>query len=334
MRRKVIPVLAATMVAVAVMAPAMQASEGTKRAASVSIAVDLDPNSATGMRVEGITGDKQGRLYTIDMDSKRLFRFTPATGQLETLTVLPRSATGMAFDEQGNLYMASGGGSGVDGVILRISADALVSGPVESGKVETFAQDVDGANGLAFDRDGNLYVSGGATGNIYVITPQGERTVWASGIAAERPEQPITVNGLAFGRDGRLYMANTSAGEINRVRIKKDGTFGDVERFAKDPLLYGADGIAFGPDGDLYVAANERNAIVKVSRSGKVKEVAANDSRGPLEFPASLHVVGDTMYVSNFDVARGVNAPNQPGIGASIAKIELEKKHRGHHHKR
>lgn len=333
-KKKVMTALAATMLAGTVMAPAMLAAEGKYRAAEVSIAVDLDPSSATGMRVEGITGDKQGRLYTIDMDSKRLFRFTPATGRLETLTVLPRSATGMAFDQQGNLYMASGGGNGVDGVILRIAADALAGGPIETGQVETFAQDTDGANGLAFDRDGNLYVSGGATGNIYVISPQGQRTVWASGIAAERPEQPITVNGLAFGRDGRLYIANTSSGEINRVRIKKDGTFGDVERFAKDPLLYGADGIAFGPDGSLYVAANERNAIVKVSRSGKVKELTANDNQGPLEFPASLHFVGDTLYASNFDVARGVNAPNQPGIGASIAKIEWAKKHGGHHDKR
>ncbi|TYP73370.1 SMP-30/gluconolactonase/LRE family protein [Paenibacillus methanolicus] len=333
MKTKVISALAATMVAVAVMAPAMQASEGTKRAANVSIAVDLDLSSATGMRVEGITGDKHGRLYTIDMDSKKLFRFTPETGQLEALTVLPRSATGMAFDREGNLYMASGGGNGVDGVVLRIAKGALSGGPIESGQVETFAQDVDGANGLAFDREGNLYVSGGATGNIYVITPQGQRTVWASGIGAERPEQPITVNGLAFGRDGRLYIANTSSGEINRVRIKKDGTFGEVERFAKDPLLYGADGIAFGPNGALYVAANERNAIVHVSRSGNVKELIANDNQGPLEFPASLHFVGDTLYVSNFDVARGANAPNQPGIGASIAKIELAKKHWGHHDK-
>ncbi|MFB9326276.1 SMP-30/gluconolactonase/LRE family protein [Paenibacillus aurantiacus] len=333
MRKKVMAALAATMIAGAVAAPAMVAAEGNHRAAEASIAVDLDPASASGMRIEGLTGDKQGRLYTIDMDSRRLFRFTPGTGQLETLTILPRPATGMAFDGQGNLYMASGGGNGVGGVILRVPADALANGPFESGRVATFAQDVDGANGLAFDRKGNLYVSGGATGNIYVITPQGQRTVWASGIAAERPEQPITVNGLAFGRDGRLYIANTSSGEINRVRIKKDGTFGDVERFAKDPLLYGADGIAFGPDGDLYAAANERNAIVIISRSGKVKELAANDNQGPLEFPASLHFVGDTLYISNFDVARGANSPNEPGIGASIAKIELEKKHRGHHDK-
>jgi sugar lactone lactonase YvrE len=308
----------------AAVAPAIFASDGKFRTAEVSIAADLDPASAVGIRTEGLTGDDQGRLYTTDMDSRRLFRIIPGTGEVEVLGILPRFALGMAFDKQGNLYMASRGD--VDSVILRISAETLATGRFETGQVETFAQGVDGANGLAFDREGNLYVSGGATGNIYIISPQGERTVWASGIKAERPQQLITVNGLAFGRDGRLYIANTSSGEINRVRIEKDGTFGEVELFAKDPLLYGADGIAFGPDGNLYVAANERNAIVKVSHAGKVTELTANDNQGPLEFPASLHFVEDTLYASNYDVARGANLPNQPGIGASIAKIELLKK--------
>jgi sugar lactone lactonase YvrE len=92
---------------------------------------------------------------------------------------------------------------------------------------------------------------------------------------------------------------------------------------AKDPPLYGADGIAFGPKGDLYVCANERNSIVKVTSDGKVAEVAGNDNQGPLEFPASMHFVGSTLYVSNYDLPRGVNKPNEPGIGASFAKIEL-----------
>ncbi|WP_235427147.1 SMP-30/gluconolactonase/LRE family protein [Cohnella kolymensis] len=330
MRKKFIVTLAVAMIWSVLLSTSMFASEQKEKkhhSWEVSIVVDLDANNAAGMRIEGLTGDKQGRLYTSDLNSRRLIRVTPHTGAVEVLTVLPQSATGMVFDKDGNLYMASGGGPGVDGVILRVSEQELKKGSFTSDKVETFAVDVDGANGLVFDRDGNLYVSGGATGNIYVITPDGERTVWASGISADRPTQPIVVNGLAFGRDGRLYIANTSSGEINRVSIKKDGTFGAVERFAKDPLLYGADGIAFGPNGDLYVAANERNAIVKVSHSGKVTEIAGNNNEGPLEFPASLHFIGSTLYASNFDIDRGVNSPNSPGIGASIAKIEFVQEH-------
>ena len=342
MRKKVIVTLTATLICSVSLTSTMMAADTVKKeiaehsqvkdkgdkkhhTAEVFILADLDPEKATGMSIEGITGDKAGRLYTIDMVSRRLFRVLPDTGKVEVLTVLPRSATGMAFDKDGNLYMASGGSATQEGVILRVRADALQGAEFDSSRVETFASGVNGANGLAFDREGNLYVSGGATGNIYVIKPTGERTVWASGITAERKEQPIVVNGLAFGHDGHLYIANTSSGEINRVSIKRDGTFGEVKRFAKDPLLYGADGIAFAGDGSLFVCANERNAIVRVSPSGKVSEVAVNDNQGPLEFPASMHFVGKTLYVSNFDVARGVNSPNTPGIGASIAKIEFKK---------
>jgi sugar lactone lactonase YvrE len=265
MRKKVIVTLTAALICSVFLTSTMMAADTSKKenvedkvdkmhyTAEVSILVDLDPEKATGMRIEGLTGDKAGRLYTIDMDSRRLFRVLPGTGKVEILTVLPRSATGIAFDKDGNLYLASGGSATQEGVILRVRADALQGAEFDSSRVETFVSGVNGANGLAFDREGNLYVSGGANGNIYVIKPSGERSVWASGITAERKEQPIVVNGLAFGHDGRLYIANTSSGEINRVRIKSDGTFGEVERFAKDPLLYGADGIAFALDGNLFV---------------------------------------------------------------------------------
>ncbi|WP_051620956.1 stalk domain-containing protein [Paenibacillus sp. UNC451MF] len=291
------------------------------RMAQASVLVDLDPENATGMRTEGITGDRQGRLYTVDSNSKQLFRIVPETGKAEVLTVLPHPATGLVMDKDGNMYMASGG---QEGVILRIPSKVLEGGPFDGSLVETFVSGTVGANGMVFDAKGNLYVSGGANGNVYVVSPSGELKVWASGIVAERKDQLITVNGLDFDKDGRLYIANTSSGEINRVAVNADGTFGKVELFAKDARLYGADGIMFGPNGDLYVCANELNSVVKVSSNGKVTEVAGSPSnQGTLEFPASVHVVGNTLYVSNFDQPRGVNKPNEPGIGASVVKIDL-----------
>ncbi|MCZ8521183.1 MULTISPECIES: SMP-30/gluconolactonase/LRE family protein [Paenibacillus] len=290
-----------------------------------AIIADLDPEQAAGMRIEGVTGDKQGHLYTVDMDSKRLYRIVPETGKAEVLTILPRSATGMAFGPDGALYLASGGGQGVEGTVLRIPGEALHGGAFDASKVETFVSGTNGANGLVFGTGGRLYVSGGATGNVYIVTPDGKLTVWASGLAAEREEQKIVVNGLAFDAEGRLTIANTSSGEIWKAPVNAaDGSIGTAERFAKSPLLYGADGIAFGPDGVLYVCANERNSIVKVTPQGEAAELAANGSDGPLEFPASVHIMGGALYISNFDQPRGANKPSEPGIGASIAKIGLQ----------
>jgi sugar lactone lactonase YvrE len=288
--------------------------------AKLSILADLDTEKATGMRVEGVIANDQGNVFAADSDSRKLFRIKAGSGKVEELTVLPRAATGMAFDAEGNLYLASGG---MEGVILKINEQYVNGKPFEPSLVETYVTGTMGANGLTFDSKGNLYVSGGANGNIYKATPDGELTTYKSGIQPGRTTQMITVNGVAFGKDGKLYVANTSSGEVNRFTMNEDGSLGAVERVAQDPLLYGADGLNFGPDGAVYVAANERNSIVRVSTDGKVTEVAHNGNTGPLEFPASLHFVGNTLFISNFDQPRGDNMPNDAGIGASIATIEF-----------
>lgn len=283
----------------------------------VSIAADLDPGSASGIRIEGLVADRNGRLYTADLDSRRFYRVTPETGAVEVLGTLPRTASGMAFDSGGNLYMASGD------VVLRVPAAQLAGTSIDPAAVQTFAQNVPGANGLAFDGAGNLYVSGGNTGNIYLVSPTGTVTIFASGFTSDRQEQRISTNGLAFGPDGRLYSANTGSGAIDRITLKPEGGVHVVERFVTSPLLFGADGITFAANGDLYVAANERNAIVKVTPAGQVSDVASNGNTGPLEFPASPAFAGNALYASNFDLPRGANAPPEPGVGASIARIEV-----------
>jgi sugar lactone lactonase YvrE len=289
----------------------------------ISILKDMYPGKATGMRIEGIIADSKHRVFTVEMDSRKLYRIKANSGKMDVLTVLPRPATGMAFDAAGNLYMASGG---EEGVIFKVNAKELDKDSFDASHVETYATGVQGANGLSFDAEGNLYVSGGANGNIYKVTPGRKVETYKSGLTAERQEQQIVANGLAFGRDGKLYVANTSSGEVHRFAINEDGSLGASELVAKSPLLYGADGLTFGPDGAVYIAANERNAIVRVTTDGKVNEVTRNGNEGPLEFPASLYFVGTTLYISNFDLPRGANNPNEPGIGASIVKIEFDKK--------
>lgn len=287
---------------------------------NVSILTDLKPGQNTGTRIEGVVAN-QNYVFTADMDTRELYRIDTSTGAAEVLTVLPRTGTGMALDESGNLYIASGG---EEGLIYKINAGDLNGDPFDGSKVDTFVSGVAGANGLAFDREGTLYVTGGATGNIYAVTPEGQLSTYASGLTAERPQQAIVVNGIAVGTDGYLYVANTSSGEVHRFTVDEDGTVGQPQLIAKSELLYGADGLTIGPDGDLYVAANERNAIVRVTLDGTVTDIARNGNSGPLEFPASLSFVGNTLYISNFDQPRGSNNPNTPGIGSSIAKLELE----------
>ena len=236
-------------------------------------------------------------------------------------------ASGLAFNPQGDLLIAAT----VFSEVVRIRGSDL--NPAKPGRAETFATGTPGANGIVFDNQGNLYVSGGRAGRSIGSGPGGGP---AKAIAQIEPHtrtlpdgtttQPIVENGLAFDSNGMLHVADTARGAIWKLAIGAGGNAGKPTLLAQSPLFEGADGLAFDSSGKLWVAANERNAIVTVTPDGKVQEVAKNGSQGPLEFPSAIVFVGNTAYVSNLDFARRDNLDANgktamDGIGASIAQI-------------
>jgi sugar lactone lactonase YvrE len=225
------------------------------------------------------------------------------------------------------LYLATGPFSEV----VRIKAADL--NPAKPGTAQTFATGTPGANGIAFDKRGHLFVSGGASGIVYSVGPNGGAAQAAAQIERNvrtlpnsTATQAIVANGLKFDAAGVLHIADTSRGAVWKVVIGADGKGGKPALLAQSALLEGADDMAFASNGDVWVAANELNAIVAVSPAGVVKTITKNGSQGPLEFPAALVFVGKTAYIANFDVPRRDNmdangTTAKDGIGASIAQI-------------
>lgn len=308
------------------------------QSAKLSILVDLDPASAERtVIVESITADQQGRLYLPDRITGNIFRVEPkapqpvVVGRVEAREIKGKKvnadASGLAFNQQGDLFIATGPFREV----VRIRGADL--NPQKPGTAETFAAGTEGANGIAFDKQGNLYVSGGRSGKVYRVGPGGGAAqefaaieTFTRTLGDGKTQQAIVANGLAFDAQGALYVADTARGAIWKVTVGADGKAGAPALLARSLLLEGADGLAFDGSGRLWVTANERNALVTVSADGKVREVAKNDSKGPLEFPSAIAFVGDTGYVSNFDQARRDNfaldgKTSIDGIGASIAQI-------------
>lgn len=309
-------------------------------AAKVSVLVDLDPNSADQtVIVETVAADPQGMLHVCDRVSGNVIRIDPkdpklvVVGRMEARGIdgkkVRADSSGLVFNRQGDLYLTSGAFR----EILRIKKADL--NPEKPGVAETFATRTEGANGIGFDKNGMLYVSGGRNGKIYRIGPAGGAAEdWAQielftrTLPDGKTQQAIPANGLVFDPKGEvLYVADTARGAIWKVAVGADGKAGKPALMAQSPLLEGADGPAFDPKGNLWVAANERNAVVMVTPEGKVEEIAKNDSKGPLEFPTSVVFVGGIAYVNNFDTPRRDNLAadgktSLDGIGASIVKIE------------
>ena len=228
---------------------------------------------------------------------------------------------------KGDLFVAVG----PFGEVVRVRGSDL--NPAKPGVAQTFATGTAGANGIAFDRQGNLFISGGASGIVYRVGANGGAAQPAVQIEKHtrtlpdgKTQQATVANGLAFDAKGLLHIADTSRGAIWTVAIGPDGKGGKPSLLAQSPLLEGADGLDFDRTGKLWVAANERNALVTVTPDGQVQEIAKNGSSGPLEFPAAIVFIGDTAYIANYDTPRRDNMDANgksalDGIGASIAQI-------------
>ena len=139
-----------------------------------------------------------------------------------------------AYDRHGNLFVTFSGSRGQQAPVT-----IFVVRP--DGTREPFVSDVPNPTSLAFNRDGELFVSSRFDGSVYRVTADGRATLHVSelGIAC----------GVAFGPDGLLYVGDRS-GSILRVEDN-----GRTETFATLPPSVAAFHLAFGPDGALYVTA-------------------------------------------------------------------------------
>lgn len=304
----------------------------------VSILVDLDPASVERtLIVENLTANREGVLFTSDRVTGNILRIDPKSpkavivAKIESRTVdgkkVDPSPGGISFDANGDLYLTAGPFSEV----VRIKAADLNA--AKPGAAQTFATGVPGANGIAFDKRGHLFVSGGASGTVYSVGPNGGAAQAAAQIDRNvrtlpnsTATQAIVANGLKFDAAGVLHVADTSRGAVWKVVIGADGKGGKPVLLVQSPMLEGADDMAFNTNGDMWMAVNELNAVISISPAGVVKTIAKNGSKGPLEFPAALVFVGKTAYVANFDVPRRDNmdagaTTAKDGIGASIAQI-------------
>ena len=135
-----------------------------------------------------IAVDRRGRLYVSDSFAGTVTRVAPdgsgrvtwaSDPKLATAGQPPFGANGLAFDAAGaHLYVANTG----DSSVLRIPV--LASG--EAGPVEVFARGADldvatggtqslhGADGIAFDQDGNLWICANQANELQVLSPDAE----------------------------------------------------------------------------------------------------------------------------------------------------------------
>jgi sugar lactone lactonase YvrE len=284
----------------------------------------------------GLAFDDAGRLYVTDGGDGQIHVLTPSADSPPTATVFATGvpgANGVAFDRRGNLWVSDGTTS--QGRVWRIGANGVAT---EVFRVQPMVNEVNVVGGV------------GGVGRDPRSAPPATVTITPTSRSAANTlgSQHLVANGLAFTEDGTLLVADTARGAIWKVKFGRGGALRSPvgcdttftantlcldNVFVAHPFLEGADGIALDRAGNIWVAANERNAIVVVTRHGRTLEFFRNApaaatrlrNEGPLEFPTSPFLTGRTLCLTHSDGSRRDNFPNTSGeVGpgmTAVAKI-------------
>jgi hypothetical protein len=183
--------------------------------------------------------------------------------------------TNPALDAEGNIYATFSGSRGqkVPVGIYKIDTNYAV---------KPFVSEMMNPTSIAFDRQGQMYVSSRFDGAVYRVAPNGSMTTYAEGMGV--------ATGIAFDRDESLYVGDRNGTIFKIARDQQVFVFATLE------MSVSAYHLAFSPQGDLFVTGpNDR--VFKIDPNGTVStyyrglgrpQGLAFDADGNLYVAASL----------------------------------------------
>lgn len=184
-----------------------------------------------------------------------------------------------AIDPFGNIYSTFSGSRGQKVPVAIYKIDLNYN-------TKPFVNDMMNATGLAFDRQGLLYVSSRHDGIVYQVTPNGNTSMFVEGMGV--------ATGLAFDSDGSLYVGDRQ-GTVFKISPSRQ-----IFVFATLEPSIAAYHFVFGPDAYLYVTGpttSSFDCVYRISHTGEVEvfyrglgrpQGMAFDDEGRLYVAASL----------------------------------------------
>jgi sugar lactone lactonase YvrE len=184
-----------------------------------------------------------------------------------------------AIDPQGNIFATFSGSRGqkVPVSIFKVDTDY---------NVKPYLTDLMNATSIAFDHDGNMFVSSRHDGTVYRVAPNGTMAAHAEGMGV--------ATGIAFDKAGNLYVGDRSGTIFKIDRNRETFVYATLEPSVS------AYHLAFAANGDLFVTGpttSSFDAVYRVDPHGVVSEFyrglgrpqgMAFDAAGNLYVAASL----------------------------------------------
>ncbi|HLK20368.1 MAG TPA: IPT/TIG domain-containing protein [Bryobacteraceae bacterium] len=220
-----------------------------------------------------------------------------------------------AVDAYGNIFATFSGSRGQKTPVSVYKIDLNYS-------VKPFVSDLMNATGLAFDKDGILYVSSRYDGIVYQVTSTGSMSVYVEGMGV--------ATGIAFDQDENLYVGDRGGTIFKISRSRQIYVFATLE------ASIAAYHLAFGTDNHLYVTGpttSSFDSVYRISPAGEVEtfyrglgrpQGMAFDAEGRLYVAGSL---GGRRGVVRFDHERRpqlfLSGPGIVGLAFSPSRALL-----------
>lgn len=213
--------------------------------------------------------------------------------------------TNPALDAEGNIYVTFSGSRGqkVPVAIFKIDTNYAV---------KPFVSELMNATSIAFDREGQMYVSSRYDGAVYKVAPSGSMSTYAEGMGV--------ATGIAFDRDQSLYVGDRNGTIFKIARDQQVFVFATLE------LSVSAYHLAFGPKGDLFVTGpNDR--VYRIDPNGTVTtfykglgrpQGLAFDADGNLYVAASLNGTRGIVRITP-DAKASLEVSGQGLVGLAFA---------------
>ncbi len=234
--------------------------------------------------IVGLALAPDGTLYVGRFGSRKIVRYaTDGTKIDDFVTGLSGPIDQLAFGPDRMLYASMRDGQG--GVHRFDPSTKTYSGD------NLFVANKNTPKGIAFDPDGDLYVTEATTDQIRKYVGPGKPDAGRDlGVFADAGA--IGVRGicnLASDRQGNIYVAGFESNNVGRFDKRGQGAV-----FADDDKLSNPFGLGFGPADMLYVSAAGSGDIVRCDRDGRATihvEAEGTSLRHPCQFVFTSTVI-------------------------------------------